>query len=208
MKRLSIFVAALIGLIGLSACGGAPEAGAPAGPSFEEVIATRHCVRDYDAARKISEEEVRALVKTALEAPSWRNYEESRYYVVLSGEPLEAVKNMVGANKERVSNAPVMIVSTFVKGMSGFHKDGTPTDSNGDCWGAYDCGLSNSYFVLAARAAGYDTLIMGARDEEGLRSLLGIPESEAVLSVIALGYRASEPRRPERKSVDEVAKFF
>jgi nitroreductase len=55
---------------------------------------------------------------------------------------------------------------------------------------------------------GFDTLIMGMRDADALRQLFDIPSNETVMAVIALGYRSEEPRRPERRSVDEVTKFF
>ena len=78
----------------------------------------------------------------------------------------------------------------------------------GDGWGAYDNGLSNCYLVLKARAMGFDTLIMGMRDADKLRALFSIPEGETVMAVIALGYRAEEPVRPNRKKLDDIVKFF
>ena len=55
---------------------------------------------------------------------------------------------------------------------------------------------------------GFDTLIMGMRDSDGLRQVLGIPENETIMAVIALGYRAEEPREPVHKPLDEFIKFF
>ena len=54
----------------------------------------------------------------------------------------------------------------------------------------------------------FDTLIMGMRDSDALRTLLGIPDGEEVMTVIALGHRASDPVKPTRKPIDEIAKFF
>ena len=54
----------------------------------------------------------------------------------------------------------------------------------------------------------FDTLIMGMRDSDALRSLFGIPDGEEVMAVIALGHRASDPVKPNRKPLDEIAKFF
>ncbi len=55
---------------------------------------------------------------------------------------------------------------------------------------------------------GFDTLIMGMRDAEGLRQLFAIPENETIMAVISLGYRAGEPNRPERRPLDNIVKFF
>jgi nitroreductase len=114
---------------------------------------------------------------------------------------------MIGGNKDRVVNAPVLIVSTFEKGKSGFFR-GNPANDAGDFWGAYDNGLSNAYVVLKARAMGFDTLIMGMRESDKLRALFDIPENEAVMAVIALGYRAQDPNTPLHRPLDEVVKFY
>jgi len=55
---------------------------------------------------------------------------------------------------------------------------------------------------------GFDTLIMGMRDADALRSLFSIPESETVMAVISLGYRAQESREPQHRALDEIVKFF
>lgn len=175
--------------------------------SFSEVLRSRRSIRNYDASKTISEEEIRTLLTETQEAPSWANQQPTKYYVALSDEKVEAVRDLIGFNKERTAGAHVFIVSTFERGKSGFFR-GEQTNEVGDGWGAYDNGLSNAYLILAARAKGFDTLIMGMRDSEGLRSLFNIPENETVMAVIALGYRAEEPTQPEHRNLDEVVSFF
>ena len=176
-------------------------------PSFDEVLTTRRSIRSYDATKKISEQEVRTLMAAVQEAPSWANQQPSKYYVAISPEKLAAVKELIGGNKRNVQDAPVLIVSTYERGKSGFFQ-GNPANEVGDGWGAYDHGLSNCYLVLQARAMGFDTLIMGMRDTDKLRQLFNIPENETVMAVIALGYRAAEPRQPRHRQLDEVVKFY
>ncbi len=178
-----------------------------AAPSFNEVLMSRRSIRNYDATKTISEEEVRTLLTLTQEAPSWANQQPTKYYVALSDEKVEAVRDLIGFNKERTAGAHVFIVSTFERGKSGFFR-GEQTNEVGDGWGAYDNGLSNAYLILAARAKGFDTLIMGMRDSDGLRTLFNIPEEETVMAVIALGYRAEEPTQPEHRNFDEVVSFF
>jgi len=176
-------------------------------PSFDEVLASRRSVRSYDPSRKISKAEVRELLLAAQDAPSWANMQPTKYYVAISAEKLAAVQDLVGGNKERIKDAPVLIVSTFERGKSGFFR-GSQTNEVGDGWGAYDNGLSNCYLILKARAMGFDTLIMGMREADKLRQLFDIPQDETVMAVIALGYRKDEPRRPMHRKLDEIVKFY
>lgn len=208
MKTNLIFAAAVT-LMMLSGCTGNKETTVQTSEavSFDEVLTTRRSVRSYDASKTISEAEVRELLVATQEAPSWANQQPSKYYVAMSPEKVEAVSNLVGErNKQNIAGAPVLIVCTYEKGKSGFFQ-GQQTNEIGDGWGAYDNGLSNAYFILAARAKGYDTLIMGMRDSDELRKLFNIPAGEEVMAVISLGYRASEPNQPTHRPLDEIAQF-
>jgi len=201
MKRAFILLAASLAVL---ACN---QPAKQASPSFDEVITTRRSVRSYDATKSISEAEVRALLTATQEAPSWANMEPTKYYVAMGEEKRAALLEMVGGNKERVAGAPVLIVSTYETGKSGFFR-GQATNEIGDGWGAYDNGLSNAYLILQARAMGFDTLIMGMRQSDAIRAEFDIPDSETIMAVIAVGYRAQEPNRPVRRDLDEIAKFF
>ena len=210
LKRFFVRAAMLLALpVMVQSCynGGSSNQATTTSPSFDEVLTSRRSVRNYDASKKITEAEVRDLIKAAQEAPSWANQQPTKYYVAISEEKLAAVQDMVGGNKERIKNAPVLIVSTFERGKSGFFQ-GNQTNEVGDGWGAYDNGLSNCYLILKARAMGFDTLIMGMRDADSLRILFNIPESETIMAVISLGYRAGEPNRPERRPLDDIVKFY
>ena len=107
-------------------------------------------------------------------------------------------------------------VETLIKAASlapswklvGFDNDGNPVNEAGDGWGYYDLGLQNENLLLNATELGLDTLVMGIRDGEAIREMLNIPETENVVAVIAVGYKAKEANMPKRKEVEEIAKFF
>lgn len=200
MKKIFIFLAAALVIAGCAA-------NSHSAPTLDEVFATRRSIRAYEAGRTISEAQIRELLMATQNAPSWANMQPSKYYVALSEEKRNAVLELIGGNKERVSNASAFLVSAFETGKSGFFR-GTPLDATGNLWGAYDNGLSNAYLVLKARAMGFDTLIMGMRNADELRRVFDIPEEETILAVIALGYRAQEPNTPVHRPLDEVVKFF
>ena len=205
---IPLLAAALASVAILQGCAGDGGAQASSSATFDEIVASRRSVRDYEAGATVSEAQVRELIATAMEAPSWANTQTTRYYAAISEDKVAAVKELVGAGNARsTANAPVMIVSTYVKGMSGFGR-GNQVNEIGDGWGAYDNGVSNAYLILKAREMGFDTLIMGMRDSDGLRKLFNIPAEEEVMAVISVGKRASDPRRPDRKDIDEIVKFY
>ena len=209
MKKIvrMFFVASLVAMSFSCSQSEPKQSDADASPSFDEVIKTRRSVRSYDASKSITEEQVKELLTSTQEAPSWANQQPTKYYVAISPEKVKAVAELIGPNKEKVAGAPVLIVSTFERSKSGFFQ-GEQTNEVGDGWGAYDNGLSNAYLVLKARAMGFDTLIMGMRDANELRSLLSIPNEETIMAVISLGYRAEEPKQPQHRPLDEIVRFY
>ena len=170
---------------------------------FRELIKERRSVRKYQKCI-IPAEDVREILQMASYAPSWKNNEASRSYVAVSEEAVQAVYEALPSFNQRSTENAVYVVTAYVKGQSGFGPEG-PVDHLGDKWGVYDAGLHNAYFVLAAKEKGYDTLILGLRDEEKLRAVFNIPEEEEILSVIALGKREGDVKTAARKEVEDFA---
>lgn len=172
---------------------------------FTTLIAERRSVRKFSSAP--NHEELAEILNAARMAPSWKNSQTTRWYVVESQEKLEQIRLALHAvNQQKVTNA-TLIVSTYVRDIAGFTK-GEADNEVGNGWGAYDLGLHDAYLILAAKNAGYDTLIMGLRDADKIRSALSIPEDEEIFSVIAIGKRAEEPALRPRKPLEDIVNFF
>ena len=172
---------------------------------LQTVFTERRSVRKYSSAP--SHEELVGIFRTAQMAPSWKNSQATRWYAVESPEKLEQIRLALHPiNQQKVANAG-LIVSTYVRDIAGFTK-GEPDNEVGNGWGAYDLGLHDAYLILAAKDAGYDTLIMGLRDADKIRSVLCISEEEEILSVIAIGKRAEEPALRPRKPLEDIVEFL
>lgn len=173
---------------------------------LQAVMEKRRSIRNYNPERKVTKEQLEELIKAASYAPSWKNLQTSRYYCVLSENAVKELREkcLPEFNQANSDGAGAYIVTTFVKGMVGFDKNtGSPVNEAGDGWGYYDLGLQNENLLFKAAELGLDTLVMGIRDGEALRELLNIPDSENVVSVIAVGYRGQEPpERPKRKELE------
>ena len=173
---------------------------------FNELIEARRSVRKY-AKAEISRDEMAKIVEEALNAPSWKNTETTRYYAATGDDAKAKIWSdaLPGFNAASSANAAALVAVSFVPGESGY-MGATPADELGEMWGAYDCGLASSYFILAAKNHGWDTLIIGIRDTAKVKAILGIPEKEVLMSVIAVGKSAQPYFKNPRKPVAEVLK--
>ncbi|MBR2444082.1 MAG: nitroreductase family protein [Clostridia bacterium] len=165
-------------------------------------IYERRSIRNYTPC-EITEEEIKELIKSAQMAPSWKNSETARFYVAHSAEARDAVRQRLASfNKERTEGAGAFIVTTVVKGDSGYVR-GEPTHL-GNGFECFDNGLAVENLLLKAHEMGYGTLIMGLYHESELREYFNVPETEALVVVIAVGKADASPDAPERKALSEI----
>lgn len=177
---------------------------------FEQVLKSRRSIRKYKPGQSISKEMVEHLIEAAILAPSWKNSQTARYYTVITPEMVEKIRIqcLPEFNQNNSKNAQALIVTAFEKNRSGFTRDGQAENEVGNGWGCYDLGLQNENLVLKAAELGLGTLIMGIRDSENLRKILSIPDSQELVSVIAVGYPDIEPDMPKRKMPEDIVKFY
>lgn len=175
---------------------------------YSQVLNNRKSTRHY-IDKKVDSELLIEMLKAANLAPSWKNSQTARFYVANGEKSKNAVREALPEfNRKNTENAAAYIISTVVLNRSGFDRDGTAVTEIGNGWGFYDLGLNNMALLLKATELGLSTLVMGIRDGENLRKKFDIPETEAVVSVIAVGYTDADIVRPNRKNVEDFAKFF
>lgn len=170
-----------------------------------ECINNRRSIRKFKTD-KVEKEVILELIKSAQKAPSWKNSQVSRYYVVedLKEEVMSALPEF---NQNSSKDAPVLIVSTVVNGRSGFERDGSYTTHLKEGFQYFDNGLQIENLCLKAYEMGLGTLIMGIYDVDKIREILQIPEEQIIVSVIALGYPDINPEMPKRKDLTDIVIF-
>ena len=158
----------------------------------------------------MTDEKIEEMIQAAIYSESWKNSQTPRYHVIQSKEMLEQFKKkcLPEFNQKNVADAPILIVTTFVKDRAGFQRNGSPDNELQNGWGVYDCGLANQNLILKATELGLGTLVMGIRDERTIREFLEIPAQETIVSVIGVGYPDIEPSMPKRKTIEEVSTFY
>ena len=177
---------------------------------YAQLLESRRSIRNYKPGMRISEDQIKVMIDAAIQAPTWKNSQTGRYYVAMSEDKINFLRNqcLPEFNASSCANAVALIITTYETKRSGFERDGSPTNELGDKWGVYDLGLQNENLVLKARETGYDSLIMGIRDADKIRAEFGIPESQEIVAVIAIGVRENDVEKPKRKSPEDITRFF
>jgi len=171
-----------------------------------EAVTTRRSIREYKEG-EIPQADLLEILEAARLAPTWKNSQTGRYYVAATPEAQAKIRACLPAYNQKSSANAALIVTAYEKGISGFN-GAEPVNELGNEWGAYDLGLQNMLLTLRARELGLDTLIMGIRDGDALRVAAGIPDTEAVFAVIALGYRDQDPAARPRRDTAEIVQFL
>ncbi len=177
---------------------------------YAQLLESRRSIRKFKPGMKISEDQIKEMIDAAIQAPTWKNSQTGRYYVALSEEKMNFIRNqsLPSFNAANCENAVAIIITAYETKRSGFERDGNPTNELGDKWGVYDLGLQNENLILKAREIGYDTLIMGIRNVDMLKSEFDIPESQEIVSIISVGVREADAEKPKRKTPDDITRFF
>ena len=174
-----------------------------------ECIKTRRSIRKFKPY-SIDHSLLESLISAASYSPSWKNSQITRYIAIEDSSILSSIINDYTQehNSNIIKQAPMLIAVTFVKGRSGFERDGSYSTKKGDRWQMFDIGAACQTFCLAAHEAGLGTVIMGIWDEDGITSLLNIPDDQELGALIAIGWPDIDPEAPKRKSVSELLTYL
>ncbi|MBO5055471.1 MAG: nitroreductase family protein [Lachnospiraceae bacterium] len=175
----------------------------------KECIKGRRSIRKYKET-PVSHELLNEIIETASYAPSWKHTQIARYIAVegeLKNKIARECTEMFPKNGAIIENAPMLIAITYIKGRSGYERDGSFTTAKEDSWQMFDAGIAAQSFCLAAYEKGLGTVIMGIFDEAKTASLLEIPENQEITALIPIGYPDEEPAAPKRKPVEDLLTY-
>ena len=89
---------------------------------FEKLLQTRRSIRKYDESKKITEDQLKEIVRAGIQAPSWKNTETARYYGVLSDDMIEKVRECLPVFNQKNSAGRSLLVTSYVKGAIGIRQ--------------------------------------------------------------------------------------
>ncbi|WP_312474902.1 nitroreductase family protein [Neobacillus sp.] len=186
--------------------------------SLSEVINERHSVRKYDSTFKISQDEIKEILKEATKAPSSSNLQPWRF-IVIQDQDVKKELRAIANNQEQVETASAVIAVLGDKEMyknvekvyRGAHEAGFMDEANMQRLiestnrtypyapeevrkniASFDAGLISMQLMLIAKDRGYDTVPMGGFNKEQFIQKFDVPDRLFPIVLISLG-KAAEP---------------
>ena len=174
---------------------------------IEQLFLHRQSCREF-TEKPVPDDLVEKVCRLALLAPSACNSQPWKLIAVKGEKTKEVAKGLqdMGMNKF-VSDAPVLVAIVEAKGNL-TATVGSRFKNNDFLHN--DIGILTAHLVLAADAAGLGSCIIGWRNEEKLRPVLGLDDKARIPQVVALGYPPEDyPIRPKkRKPLEETFSFL
>lgn len=168
---------------------------------FKEVVKNRYSCKKY-SDRKVEAEKLTAILEAGRLAPTAKNLQEQRIYVIQSEELLAEIDKLTPCRY----NAPTVIAVAFDK-TNVFTYPGEKRDS-----GIEDATIVATHLMLAAADEGVDSCWLNFFDPEKAAKALNLPENEEVLMLLDLGYAAEDagplPNHDSRKPLADTVTFM
>ena len=169
--------------------------------NFSDVIKERYSCKKF-SERQVEEEKLQKILKAGRLAPTAKNLQEQRIYVIRSAEGLAKVDKLTPCRY----GASTVLAVAFDKNNV-FVYPGGKRDS-----GIEDATIVATHLMLAAKAEGVDSCWINFFDTEEAAKELGLPENEEMLMFLDLGYPAdgAGPLAPhgQRKDLKETVSYL
>lgn len=169
--------------------------------NFTELARKRYSCKKYDG-RPVEREKLLRILEASRLAPTAKNLQEQRIYVVESKEGLGKIDELTPC---RYGASTVLLLAFDRENV--FHYPGGKRDS-----GIEDASIVATHLLLAAAAEGIDSCWVNFFDPEKAAERFGLPENEEVLMLLDLGYAAegSGPlaNHESRKPLSETVRYL
>lgn len=179
--------------------------------NLEECIKTRRSVRKYKSI-KISHKDFEEIISLTIFSPSWKNSQIVRFTLIeddgTKDKIAQTCMNESKHNQSIISNAPNIIIMSYITGKSGFNSDGSFSTSKGDRWQMFDSGIAASTLCLAAHDKGFGTVIMGLFDDKKVAEIINLPQNQQIAALIPIGLPDISPVCPPKNTAESIITYL
>ena len=153
-----------------------------------ETIASRTSIRKFDPSRPIADADIEKILRAGMCAPSAMDRRPWEFVVVRDKAKLAALGSRLPYSRcGNGAQAAIVVCGNLDNGLPGRGKE----------YWIHDCSAATMNILLAAKGLGLGAVWTGVYPGEDrvavVREVLSIPEGDAPLNVIPIGYPAENP---------------
>lgn len=168
--------------------------------NFQELVKNRYSCKKF-LSRQVEANKLTAILEAGRWAPTAKNLQEQRVYVLQSAEALAIID---GATPCRYG-APTVLVVAYDKNNVFTYPGGKYKS------GVEDATIVATHLTLAAAAEGVDSCWLNFFDPDQLAKALALPANEEIVMALDLGYAADGagplPNHSSRKPLAETVVY-
>lgn len=169
---------------------------------LSEAVKKRRSIRKF-SDKKVSDGQIKKLLKAASWAPSAGNLQSYFLFVVRDQEIKEKLA-AASLGQSFVAKASVVFVSCSDLERSAFRYD----QRGKDLYALQDATLAIYNLWLAAVNMELGAVWVGAFDEEKISQILNLPPNLKPIAILPVGYPVESPSPPPRKKIEEISRII
>lgn len=171
---------------------------------FQKLIEERYSVRKF-SEEPVSVEQINEILEAGRIAPTARNSQPQRIWVVTKPENLAKIDECSPCRY----NAPAVLICAYDNKATFTHSD----SNNGDwCYGIMDGSIVFTHMLLKIHDMGLGACWVGLFDGPKIQEMFGLPNDITVYSLLPFGHIAEghepNPRHFERLSLEETVTWL
>lgn len=168
--------------------------------TFEEMAKKRYSVKKF-SDRPVEEEKLQKILQTAGLAPTAKNEQSIRIYILKSEDALTKVRDLTPCTY----GAPVVLLFSYEESEA--YKYPEEEDRNS---GAEDCSIVATHVMFEALEQGLGTCWVNRFTPKKAEEVFALPKTEHAVLLMDLGYAAEGnkplPNHDHKKPLDEIVK--
>ena len=169
---------------------------------FFEVISNRHSIRTF-TEQPLEEDKLQKILETANLAPSAGNLQAYEIYAVTDFKKRDGL-SCAALAQEYIAKASVALVFCTHPELT----EGKYTERGTRLYTVQDATIACTFAMLAATNLGLGSVWVGTFDEKVVRMIIGAPETQVPVVILAIGYPAEFPEQHPRRQLDQLVHWI
>ncbi len=165
---------------------------------FSDVILNRHSIRTF-TDQTVEPDKLQKILETANLAPSAGNLQAYEIYVVTDAKKRDGL-SCAALAQEYIAVAPVALVFCTHPELT----EGRYTERGTRLYTVQDATIACTFAMLAATNIGLGSVWVGTFDEKVVRMIIGAPEGQVPVVILAIGYPGEFPTQHPRRPLEHI----